>query len=112
MSRTTIRHRKTPEQRKADAAQFEHLPPVLTTPLTDATVADFGGGAAVSSYVSGNGDGEVVLTPTAVAEFTGTTLPAATWSACRTIPASGGAIAATLGYQDRSVRHPQVRADT
>jgi hypothetical protein len=44
-------------------------------PITDATSADFGAGTASSTYVAGNGDGEVVLTPTVAQEFTGTTLP-------------------------------------
>jgi hypothetical protein len=44
-------------------------------PITDATSADFGAGTVSSTYVAGNADGEVVLTPTVAQEFTGTTLP-------------------------------------
>jgi hypothetical protein len=46
------------------------------TPITDATAADFGAGTTASTYVAGNGDGEVVSTPTVAQEFNGTTLPA------------------------------------
>ena len=45
------------------------------TSYTDATVADFKAGTFANTYAGSNGDGEVVLTPLATAEFTGTTLP-------------------------------------
>jgi hypothetical protein len=45
-------------------------------PLADTLTTDFSAGTANSTYVSANGDGEVVLAPSTVAEFTGTALPA------------------------------------
>ena len=58
-----------------------------TTPLSDATAANFSAGTTSSTYVGLNGTGEVVLTPTAVAEFSGTALPAG-WTSTATV--SGG----------------------
>jgi len=43
--------------------------------VTSTTSADFAAGTVSSTYVAANGDGEVVLTPTAVQEFTATTAP-------------------------------------
>ncbi len=46
------------------------------SPFVDATTADFTAGTSASTYAASNGDGEVILTPTVTAEFTGTALPA------------------------------------
>jgi hypothetical protein len=58
-----------------------------TTPLTDATSADFSAGTRSSTYVAANADGEVVLMPTVAQEFTGTTLPSG-WTSSPVV--SGG----------------------
>ena len=55
-----------------------------TTPLSDATSANFSAGTTSSTYVASNGAGEVVLTPTSVAEFSGTTLPTG-WTSTATV---------------------------
>lgn len=67
----------------APTAPATYLP--STTPMSDATAANFAAGTVSSAYVASNGDGEVVLAPTQVAEFTGTTLPS-TWTATNTAP--------------------------
>ena len=65
-------------------------PPEFTTPkptLHDTTVADFSAGIPTSVHVAEAGDGEIILAPAAVAEFSGTALPAG-WS--ETIWSDGG----------------------
>jgi hypothetical protein len=47
--------------------------------FTDTTFADFGSGAPAGVYVSEAYSGEIILTPTVVSEFSGTSLPAG-WS--------------------------------
>jgi hypothetical protein len=56
-------------------------------PIADATSADFSAGTVSSTYVAANADGEVVLNPTAAAEFSGTALPSG-WTSTAT--ATGG----------------------
>ncbi|HEY2041037.1 MAG TPA: DUF4082 domain-containing protein [Jatrophihabitans sp.] len=63
-----------------------------TTPFSDATPADFSSGSASSTYVAGNSDGEVTLTPTAVAEFTGAALPAG-WTSTPNATGGGSTVA-------------------
>jgi methionine-rich copper-binding protein CopC len=58
----------------APAAPSSYAPAV--TPFSQTSIADFSTGSSVSTLVSGNGAGEVVLAPTASAEFAGATLPA------------------------------------
>ena len=65
-----------------------------TTPLSDATAANFSAGTTSSTYVGLNGTGEVVLTPTAVTEFSGTALPAG-WTSTATV--SGGKSTVSAG---------------
>ncbi|MDQ2838630.1 MAG: DUF4082 domain-containing protein [Actinomycetota bacterium] len=67
------------------AAAATYVP--ASTPFTDTTDADFTNGTVASSYVASNGGGEVVLTPTATSEFSGTTLPTG-WTS--TANATGG----------------------
>jgi hypothetical protein len=47
----------------------------FATPFSNTTVQDFSAGTNTSTYNATNGDGEVVLAPTAVTEFPGTALP-------------------------------------
>ena len=72
----------------ATAAAFTTTtpPPPGALTLSDTTAADFTAGTLTpGAYVSETADGEVILSPTAGAEFSGTTLPigwsAETWSA-------------------------------
>ncbi|MGX7678021.1 DUF4082 domain-containing protein [Jatrophihabitans sp. DSM 45814] len=67
------------------AAAATYAPAVA--PLTDSTTANFAAGTVASTYASSDADGGVVLAPTTVAEFTGTTLPTG-WASTAT--ATGG----------------------
>ena len=82
-----------------------------TGSLTDTTVADFNaGGPSTDTYVAETDDGEVMLTPTAGAEFYGSAMPAG-WSSTPlesegaaivqdgALQADGARVAADLAYE-------------
>jgi hypothetical protein len=64
-----------------------------TAPIGDTTSTNFAAGTVSSTYVAANGDGEVVLAPTAVAEFTGTTLPSG-WTSSNTVTGGSSTVSA------------------
>jgi hypothetical protein len=89
-SGTTYYYRVTSADAAGNSATSPGTPATYTTPIvppssiTDTATTDFSSGTTSSTYVATNGDGEVVLTPSIAAEFTGTTLPSGIVSNNRT----------------------------
>jgi VCBS repeat-containing protein len=76
------------------------MAPSFTLPgptLRDTATGDFAAGTpGAATYVSETGDGEVILKPTAGAEFSGTTLPAG-WGGVIWTPSQGGTFSVADG---------------
>lgn len=87
----------------AAAAPAQYAPPGGT--LTQTTTADLTGGTLSGTYVSSRSGGDVTLLPSAVQEFTGTTVPT-TWSSTSLATGSavtvGGGLATVSGRLFRS----------
>lgn len=93
---TTYHYRVTSADAAANAAtspEAPNAPATFTTPsgpcALDDAVADFAGGVTSGAVVTDVAGGEVSLSPAAVAEFGGTSLPAG-WTSANGAPWNGG----------------------